>query len=204
LGFWNKKTRKRMAVDGESLTIEANRVVIADKKLAPRRAAAPVDENAIRRKVAKWIGTEKPEFAQPMGDVFGGVVELAGVTLRRTDVKLAGTVEADYVFRALAKVPEDFKLVVSLVREEDGRTVKGDHDPIGGLYPVKLWREGEYVVDRHSLHIDMYLSKVGRYGLWLGFTQNGRPVDVVGQSPTDTRKRVYLGSVTINPRTERQ
>jgi hypothetical protein len=126
------------------------------------------------------------------------------VNLRRADVKLAGTVEADYVFRALRPIPEGWKLVVSLVRDGDGRTIKGDHEPIGGLYPMKLWREGEYVIDRHSLHIDMYLSKTGSYGLWLGFTAGGRPVDVVGKSPTDVRKRVYLGPVTINPRTERQ
>jgi lipoteichoic acid synthase len=204
IGYWNTRTKKRAVVSCDTLPIEDNRLVVADKKLEPRRGEAPVDEKAIRSKVAEWVGTARPEVGQAMGDVFGGVVELTGVTLRRTDVKLAGTVEADYVFHALGPVPADYKLSVSLVREDDGRTIKGDHEPIGGLYPPKMWRAGEYVVDRHSLHIDMYLSKTGRYGLWLGFTQNGRPVDVTGPSPTDTRKRVYLGAVTINPRTERQ
>lgn len=204
IGFWNKRTKKRLPVACETMIVTDNRLVVADKRLAPRRPAARPDEAAVRRKVAEWVGTAKPEIGKPFGDVFGGRIELVSADLRRADVKLAGTVEADYVFRALGPIPDDWKLVVSLVREGDGRTIKGDHEPIGGLYPMRLWREGEYVVDRHSLHIDMYLSKTGSYGLWLGFAQGGRPVPVEGESPSDQRQRVYIGPVTIAPRTERQ
>ncbi|MCK9463444.1 MAG: LTA synthase family protein [Proteobacteria bacterium] len=204
VGFWNEKSDKRFEVAGEGLEISDNRLVLINAQVKGSRARATLGAEAIRRKVGPWVGPVRPAFAQPLGDVFGDAVELVGVTVRRADVKLAGTVEVDYVFLSIAPVGA-WKLVVALVPEaEGGKPIKGDHDPIGGLFPPNLWRPGEYVVDRHSIHIDMYKSKVGKYGLWIGFQEGGRPVPVSGKSRTDERGRVYLGEVTINPRTERQ
>ena len=97
---------------------------------------------------------------------------------------------------ALDTIPAGWKLTVRLV-SEDGKEVNGDHDPIGGLYPLADWRKGEYVTDRHPIHIDMNRTKTGTYGAWLGFTNNGRPVKVTTDLDTDDRYRVRLGTVTI-------
>jgi hypothetical protein len=205
IGFWNERTKKRAAVSGDGLPVTDDRVVVLDAPVGGGRARESLDPAGVRKKVAPWVSAAPPAFAQPMGDLFGGAIELVGVTLRRTDVKLAGTVEVDYVFRAVKPLAGKWKLVAALVPDDGiGRPIKGDHDPIGGLFPPELWRAGEYVVDRHAIHIDMYKSKVGAYGLWLGFEADGKPVPVSGKSPTDGRGRVYVGAVTIGPRTERQ
>jgi hypothetical protein len=101
-----------------------------------------------------------------------------------------------YVFKALARIPANWRLTVELLRD-DGVSIKADHVPIGGLYPPKDWREGEYVVDRHRIHIDMHLCKPGTYTAYLGFEAGGRPVPAAGSLATDARGRVALGTVII-------
>ena len=128
--------------------------------------------------------------------VFGNRVELAGLNPTRMDVQLAGTVEMTYLFKALQDIPSNWKLTVKLVRK-GGAEINGDHVPIGGLYPPGDWQVGEYVVDRHTIHIDMHRTRPGTYDAWLGFTAGNRPVEVETDMEADSRHRVKLGEVTI-------
>lgn len=204
VGFWDKKTKERLEVSGEEIRIDDGRLVLTDVPVKRRtRKKTGLGTSEIRKKVSDWIGFEKPEIGEPRNVVFGDEVELVAVSLDRTDVKLAGTVELTYVFKALEEVPGKWRLMVRLIGE-DGKVVKGDHVPIGGLYPPGLWRPGEYIVDKHKIHIDMYKTKVGDYRIWMGFRNGSRPVEVSGEGEFDDFKRVYLGDVRINPRTEKQ
>ncbi|MDD5309217.1 MAG: LTA synthase family protein [Deltaproteobacteria bacterium] len=196
LGFWDSSSKQRLPVSGTDAEVDDSGVVVAALPVAAEQILGPLSIEALRDKIKDSISFAPPRFASPVGATFGGAVELTGVTLVRTDVELAGTVEMTYVFHALKEVPPSWKLVVRLVRDERV-SIKGDHDPIGGLYPMSLWREGEYVVDRHRIHIDMYASKVGTYTAWLGFTDNGRPVPASGGAEIDAGQRVKLGTVVI-------
>jgi len=204
VGFWDKKTKARLPVTGDGTVVDEDRLVVTEVPVERRRTSAPaMTEEEIREKISDCVGAVEPPFGERVGVVFGDTVELVGVTLTRTGVKLAGTVEMTYVFKALKEVPPGWKLTVRLERA-DGGTVKGDHVPIGGLYPLSMWRPGEYVVDRHKIHIDMYKTKVGDYAAWLGFTHNGRAVPAAGEAEIDASGRVRLADVRIDPKTERQ
>jgi hypothetical protein len=167
------------------------------------RVGSGIDEAELRQKVKDWVGTEDPQIGEGVNVVFDGKVEFVSAALTRTEVKQAGTVEMTYVFRVLDTIPRHWKLTVKLERE-DGKKIDGDHDPIGGLYPPDLWRVGEYVVDKHMLHIDMYKCKPGKYKIWLGFKKGSRSIPAIGKGEIDKNGRVLLGEVTINPKTERQ
>ncbi len=203
LGFWDKKSGKRFEVTGEKARVNDNRFLVATIKVKEGRVGSGIDEVKLREKVKDWVGTEDPQIGEGVHVVFDDKVEIVSAALTRTEVKLAGTVEMTYVFRVLDTIPDNWKLTVKLVRE-DGRNIDGDHDPIGGLYPTRLWREGEYVVDKHMLHIDMYECKTGKYKIWLGFEKGSRSIPAVGAGEIDKDGRVLLGEVTINPKTERQ
>jgi hypothetical protein len=203
VGFWDKKSGKRFEVTGEKARVNDNRFQVATIKVKGGRVGSGIDEAKLREKVKDWVGTEDPQIGEGVHAIFDDKVEIVSAALTRTEVKLAGTVEMTYVFRVLGKIPVNWNLTVKLVRE-DGKNIDGDHDPLGGIYPPKLWREGEYVVDKHMLHIDMYKCKVGKYKIWLGFKNGSRSIPAVGAGEIDKDGRVLLGEVTINPKTERQ
>ena len=100
--------------------------------------------------------------------------------------------------KALKEVPGKWRLMVRLIGE-DGKVVKGDHVPIGGLYPPGLWRPGEDVVDKHKIHIDMYKTKVGDYRIWMGFRNGSRPVEVRDSTIVvrldEVRARAFRGTI---------
>jgi hypothetical protein len=200
VGFWNKQTGQRLKVNGAK-EVDQDRMVIGHVAVKGAPKAPPMSVEQRRKKVAAWIGASAPLMEEAVDATFGGKVRLAGLTSHRLNVNLAGTVEATYVFQALARVPASWKLTVKLVPEEAGSDasslIDGDHDPIGGLYPLGDWQAGEFVQDRHKIHIDMHRSRPGTYGLWLGLTDGGRPVKVETSLPTDAKQRVRLGTVRI-------
>ena len=195
IGFWDKKTRKRLPVVDAGGDVDDNRVLVATLRVKGD-AQQGMTISQRRTKISRWVGMKKPKTATKTLARFGNRVQLEGVELTRMDVALAGTVEMTYLFHALDSIPASWKLTVRLIKE-DGKEVNGDHDPIGGLYPPADWREGEYITDRHPIHIDMNRTKTGTYGAYLGFTNNGRPVKVTSELPSDDRHRVRLGTVTI-------
>ncbi|MDJ0762965.1 MAG: sulfatase-like hydrolase/transferase [Myxococcota bacterium] len=203
LGVWNKRKNKRYPITNASGETDRGRLLVATIPLkgAVQRQEISIDET--RKKIAQWIGFDPPQYEKEMGVVFGDAISLEGVTLERTNVMLAGTVEMTYVFKALGKALPTWRLAVYLIRE-DGFTMGKAHTPIGGLYPLHHWREGEYVVDRHRIHIDMYRSKTGTYGVWLGIRNGSKPVPAVGSGEIDTRGRVRIGTVTIAEKDARQ
>jgi lipoteichoic acid synthase len=203
LGFWNKNTRSRFPVRGAAGETEGTRLLVAQISVRGGGEEAQVSADEVRDKIKSWTGLTEPSYEKRMNIVFGETIELVGVTLDRVDTMLAGTVEMTYVFRTLKTVGDNWQLTVKLVRE-DGVTIRGDHVPIGGLYPPSEWREGEYVVDKHRIHIDMYRSKTGIYGVWLGFRAGSKYMPGQGQGEFDRYGQVKIGVVTIAPRDAKQ
>ena len=196
VGFWDKKSKRRFTIGQTEAEVESNRVLVTDFKVKSAPQGTGLTLKQRRAKIAAWLPEKAPAMEKSVSAVFGGRVELAGLNPTRMDVQLAGTVEMTYLFNALKDIPSNWKLTVKLIRRGGGE-VNGDHAPIGGLYPPGDWQEGEFVVDRHNIHIDMHRTKVGTYDALLGFTAGGRPVKVETDMETDSRHRVNLGTVTI-------
>lgn len=199
IGFWDTITKKRMVITETDAPINDMRLLAIQIPITKLETTKTLTQSQVREKIKNWISFKKPTgFDRNIGAVFGNAVELTGVTLERTDVKLAGTVEMTYAFRNLSSVPPDWHLTVKLIMDDGKASINGDHVPIGGLYPTKLWREGEYIVDKHKIHIDMYKSKIGTYSIWLGFKDGPHPVTVSGEGEFDSKNRIKLGTVTIS------
>jgi len=196
IGFWDTRTRKRFPVHDCSADVDQNRLEVARVKVRGGISHPTVTVGQRRKKIKRWIGFDKPSMETETSVLFGDKVELVGFTLSRVDVELAGTAEISYAFRAANSIPASWKLTVKLIRD-DGKTIDGDHVPIGGLYPPKDWRKREYVVDLHRIHIDMHRCKPGKYTVWLGFRAGSRGVAVEGELEADKLNRVKIGTVNI-------
>jgi len=203
IGFWDTKTGRRLEISGTDeisgteAKVDDRRLVVGAVHVKGHRPVRAVTTEERRAKAGRFVTRRPVPMEVEGGAVFGDKVELAGLTLSRMDVHLAGTVEMAYLFRAMDDVPSDWKLTVKLIRD-DGETIDGDHVPIGGLYPPGDWQTGEYVLDQHKIHIDMHLCKPGSYGVWLGFRSRGAPVPARGPALTiDSSQRVRIGTVEI-------
>ena len=97
VGFWDKKSRKRLKVSDASGKVEDNRVLIATFRVKGEMQQGMTISQR-RAKIKRWISTKKPKMETDVFARFGNRVALEGVNLSRMDVALAGTVEMTYLF----------------------------------------------------------------------------------------------------------
>lgn len=78
----------------------------------------------------------------------------------------------------------------------------GDHKPIKDRCPTSTWMQGDYIIDRHTMHTSGNPS--ARYELWVGFftgtAPNFRNMDISAApgDMTDTNDRVRIGSIILD------
>ncbi|MBE7554746.1 MAG: phospholipid carrier-dependent glycosyltransferase [Anaerolineales bacterium] len=93
----------------------------------------------------KLILTDIPSTATPANIGLGDILRLAGYKIQNIAVTL--------YWHALAPLPVNYTISVR-ARAADGRLlVQQDSQPVDGLLPTTLWRQGDYVADRHMLEI---------------------------------------------------
>ena len=73
--------------------------------------------------------------------------------------------------------------------------IHGDHDPVDGKYPVRLWNEGDVIVDRQRLEVPPNYAS-GSYTIFVGF-YSGEARMVVKSGPKDDANRVNAGVLRI-------
>ncbi len=193
----DRRTRKRpLAVSSRTAPVEAGRLLVATVPVVAQAQTGQLDLAARRQKVQNWIGFDEPQIAQPLDVVFGGAIALRGATIRTPQVPLGATAEMEYVFRLEREIPDNWKVSVRLVAQ--GKSpIRGDHIPIGGLYPTEHWRAGEVVIDRHEIYIRLRKSKIGTYSVWVGFAADKKPISATGSGEFDSHHRVKVGTIEI-------
>lgn len=74
------------------------------------------------------------------------------------------------------------------------RRFNGDHDPLEGRYPPRLWRVGDTIVDRYAFALEPNFS-AGRYQVFFGLFVGSRRLQVTrGEHDVD---RLKAGSVQV-------
>lgn len=123
------------------------------------------------------------EIAHAMDVLFGEAIQLEGYTLLSEDVSSGGIVQLTLFWRALADIPERYKVFVHLL--DGGGHVVGQRDaePGGGLRLTTTWQPGEQIADNYGVPVPPgtppgeYLLEVGMYhlqgGARLPISQNG-------------------------------
>ena len=186
----------RLPVTETDYAVVDGRLALAVIDVAGWDEPAIASPQSLDEKIEGWVLHDQPDMQQTVDVVFGDKIRLAGFTEGLRRVPVDGTSTTSYVFQALEQVPPGWQVSVQFQRTGEKTGLKGDHVPIGGLYPPNLWKPGQYVIDQHRFNI-YHFAKTGEYIIWLGFVDAGKPVPVRTSLPVDDRQRVRIGSIEV-------
>ena len=156
----------------------------------------PIEGRENESFVARYVREEAPTPQHPVGAVFDDKIELVGYDLELPHEGYVGAGEGftiTWYWKALTAVGGAWKVFVHV--DGQGQRLNGDHDPVDGKYPVRLWDEGDVVVDRQELTVPANY-RPGPYTIFLGLYSGDSRLPVVS-GPEAEDDRVRAGVLRI-------
>jgi 4-amino-4-deoxy-L-arabinose transferase-like glycosyltransferase len=156
----------------------------------------PLERRASQNYLADAVLDEAPSVQFPVGANYDRRIELIGYDLDlpgRNTVGPGQQFAITWYWRCLAPVPGNYQVFVHI--DGMGQRLNGDHEPVGGRYPVRLWDEGDVVVDRQELRVPANFPP-GTYTIFVGFYAGETRLDVVS-GPQDEVDRVRAGTLLV-------
>jgi len=140
----------------------------------------------------------RPQASHPMDSNLGGRLEVLGWEITDPDGRLVDTMSpgGSYVFRIYYEVLRPMSSAWETFIHIDGqhRRFNGDHPTLGGRYPARLWRPGDYIADIHPFRLDPNFTP-GTYQVFFGLFLGSRRLEVE-RGPNDD-DRLRAGSIQV-------
>jgi hypothetical protein len=152
--------------------------------------------------VAPWpMETELPPIANPLRADFGQppLIELHGYELSSDSPEPGTPVELTLVWRAVqGDMPANYTVLIHLEDEEGEIVAQGDGPPDNGFRLTTSWREGEVIVDRHTIELPAGLGP-GSHRLWVGLydPETGQRLPAVSNGALAPDSRLFLQSILV-------
>ena len=159
-------------------------------------AAQPIDGRPNENFIANAVLKEAPEVQHTVGANFDDRIELVGydLDLPRGDAVGAGQrFEVTWYWRVLDKAPSGYEVFVHV--DGHGLRLNGDHVPVGGRYPTKLWEKGDVIVDTQELMVPANY-RIGDYVMHVGLFSGSKRLEVKS-GPNDGDNRVQAGTLPV-------
>jgi hypothetical protein len=157
----------------------------------------PVQDRRDQSFLTEFVKREPPaNIENPVEANFDDKIALLGYDLKlpHGDHVAAGeSFEITWYFKALRSVPGTYRVFVHI--DANALRIHGDHDPVDGRYPVRLWDEGDVIIDRQRLEVPGNFS-AGAYTIYMGF-YSGEVRLTVKDGPRDDVNRVRAGVLRI-------
>lgn len=122
-------------------------------------------------RVKPWsMKTELPPISHPLRANFGHPtqVEFHGHEISTKEPASDDTVDISLFWRSAAEnIPDSYTVFLHLANEQDQILAQGDGLPVGGFRPTTSWRQGEVIIDDHTIQVPSELAP-GAYNLWAG------------------------------------
>ncbi len=146
--------------------------------------------------LAESVLKQPPSIQHPVRALLDDKIEFLGYDLDLPYGRYAGAGDSftiTWYFRVLKAIAGNYKMFVHI----DGRglRINGDHDPLDGKYPLRLWDKGDVVVDRQTLKVPSHF-RGGGYTIYMGFF-SGNTRMKVNEGPADNENRVNVGVLTV-------
>ncbi|MAQ16980.1 MAG: hypothetical protein CMN30_19580 [Sandaracinus sp.] len=138
----------------------------------------------------------EPEVQHRVGGKFDDRIELIGYDLDTPQEGFVGAgqeVTVTWYWRALNRIPGSYQIFLHV--DGMGNRMNGDHEPVDGKYPVRLWDEGDIIVDRQVLRVPANY-RPGPYTFWIGFYSGSSRLPVT-EGPEDDADRLRAGIVRV-------
>ena len=156
----------------------------------------PIEGRENESFVAQFVREEAPPTENPVGAVFDNKIELVGYDLELPHDGYVGAGESftiTWYWKALTAVGGSWKVFVHI--DGQGQRLNGDHDPVDGKYPVRLWDEGDVIVDRQELTVPANY-RPGPYTIFIGLYSGDSRLEIVS-GPEAEDDRVRAGVLRI-------
>ena len=146
--------------------------------LRSRKDEATLWERKVNKQYDEWLDnvktravvTAEPAVSNKLSASFDGKIEFVGYQVDKTSVDSGQDVALEYVFKSVEPLEPGWKMLVH-VKHERGGFKNADHVPAGGSHPVSKWEPGEYVIDKHTVHIPGTWPS-GKARVMIGFYSN--------------------------------
>lgn len=159
-------------------------------------ANEPVKNERDHNPLSRFVLSSLPPVEHKVGAVFDDAVELVGYNLslpRKDHVGPGQAFEITWVWRALRENLGSYKVFVHI--DSGSQRINGDHDPVDGKYPVRLWDKGDVILDRQSVSVPA-TSPPGVYTMYIGLYR-GESRLRVKTGEHDGSNRVRAGTVRV-------
>ena len=191
-------TEELPAVDRSYRTQEQRHLFVADAQSARMLL---VTNQAVQGRpnenfLVDAVLDEEPRVQHRVGGKFDDRIELIGYDLDMPQDGYVGAgqeVAVTWYWRALNRVPGAYKIFLHV--DGMGNRMNGDHEPVDGKYPVRLWDEGDIIVDRQVLRVPANY-RPGAYTFWIGFYSGTSRLGVT-EGTEDDADRLRAGVLTV-------
>ncbi|MCP4195681.1 MAG: sulfatase-like hydrolase/transferase [Proteobacteria bacterium] len=139
---------------------------------------------------------KKPTPAIPMDAVFDDKVKLLGLDLPKNPVKRGETIDITWYFKSLAQVRGRWRIFVHF--EGSGRRFSGDHDPVEGALPLRVWKPGQIIADKQTITVPV-TTRPGDYTIYMGIYKRKERMKIASPGRTTSGSRLKVGSIRITP-----
>jgi hypothetical protein len=159
-------------------------------------ASEPVEGRSDANPLARSVLQTPPKVEHVLNANFEGKVELIGYSLELPQQDYVGagqTFTVTWVMRALQSNLGAYQAFLHV--DAEGQRINGDHEPVDGLYPVRLWTQGDIVVDRQKVSVPA-TNPPGKYMMYIGFFRGESRMKVLS-GPKDEADRVIAGTIQI-------
>lgn len=192
------RTDDLAALDRAWRTRSGHHLFVADARSARvllatnQPVAARADENFLAAAILDEAPT--PEF--PVHANFDNRIELIGYDVEMPGDDRVGPGQrftVTWYWRCIAPVPGAY--TIFLHGDGMGQRLNGDHEPVNGRYPVRLWSEGDIIVDEQELTVPANFPP-GTYSYMIGFYSGESRLEVV-EGPEDDANRAIAGTFEV-------
>jgi hypothetical protein len=149
-----------------------------------------------RNPLTRFVKRDLPPVQNAVHADFEDKIELIGYDLelpRGTSVGPGQSFHITWIWRAKQSALGSYQVFLHL--DADNQRINGDHDPVDGKYPVRLWDQGDVIIDRQEISIPA-TSPAGVYTLYVGLFRGESRLKVT-DGPRDDADRVKAGTIRV-------
>ena len=146
----------------------SNRPVFLIKQMQGLEVKVQLENEEEMSPLVKVVGLAANRVPQyQLDDRLSGLVRLIGYDISPPAIHPGNAVIVQLYWEPLQEIQYDYTTFVHLTDEEGNLITQSDHRPGGVYYPTSLWKQGERLLDVHTMALPITVEP-GEYRLWVG------------------------------------
>lgn len=146
--------------------------------------------------IAQFVTDQEPTPQFPVNATLDNKIVLLGYDIELPHDGYVGSGEdfaITWYWKCIAPSPGSWKMFVHI--DGNGNRVHGDHEPVEDRYPVRLWDEGDIVIDRQELTVPGNY-RPGNYSIFIGLYAGDTRM-TISDGPSASENRVSAGTMVV-------